>query len=446
MKSQNIGTNFAQAGNVYNKKSGSGKKQFASLPSDSFAKSESIPQGIDFSKAASILAKSKAIAGKELWKNETDLRFTTYPVQGKNNSVYIASINSSGHESRDRLLSIDADTGKTNWEFKTGGGCRSAVTVGPNETVYACCYKTGIFAVDGYSGTEVWNFKEEPRGFGMVPTLGNDGTLYAGSPSGKVYAIDSRTGKKIWDFKTDNEVYSTPVLGKDNTVFVGSYDHKFYALDTKTGKEKWSVDMGSNIFADPVYGQDDTVYIGTGNHIHALNGKDGKEKWSFETDSDAGSPILAKDGTMYVGDWDGNVYAIDTKNQKQLWKKKFNGMTKEKPTLTPDGKLFITAGGKLQVLDAKTGRKSWEFDTKEKTSFGGVSLSPDGKAYLATEEKSVYAVVYDKDLLIYGSKQEETSENGAGNKSEQSKESKPMEIKMGKGFVDIGGVKLNVNK
>ena len=444
MKSQNIGTNFTQAGAVYNKKIDTCKKQFASQPSDSFSKSEKVSQKIDLKRAAKILSKSKAITDKQLWKKETDLRFTSYPVQGKNNSVYIAN-NSLGDESRDRLLSLDADTGKINWEIITGGGSSGAVTVGPDETVYVCCYRTGIFAVDGYSGTKTWNFTEEDRGFAMEPTLGNDGTLYAGSPSGKVYAIDSRTGKKIWDFKTGNEIYSAPVLGKDNTVYVGSYDKKFYALDTKTGKEKWSVNTGSIMFSNPVYGQDDTVYICCKNEIRALDGKDGTEKCKFEIDGDAGSPILTKDGTMYVGDWNGNIYAIDTKNHKQLWTKKINGMIKEKPALSPDGKLFISVGGKLHVLDAKTGRKSWEFDTKQNQIYGGVSISPDGRAYLATEEKSIYAVEYDKDRLINDSKQKESSGNSTGSKSLQNRESKQMEIKMGKGFVDIGGVRLNVN-
>ncbi len=448
MNTQNIGTNFTTTGPVFTNKPGTKTKQFSSVPSDSFTKTdaETAPKGIDLGKAASILARTNSLKGNQVWKRKTDHRFTSFPVQGNTNNVYIGSINDVNNENSNRLLALDADSGETKWEFKTNGGCRSSVTVGPDETVYACCYKTGIFAVDGNSGREKWNFKEEGRGFGMTPTLGSDGTLYAGSPSGKVYAIDSKTGNKLWDFKTGNEVYSAPLLGKDDTVYVGSYDKKFYALDRKTGKEKWSVDTGDRMLADPVYGQDDTVYVSSGNKILALDGKDGSEKWRFETDGDAGTAILSKDGTLYVGDWNGAVHAIDTKSHKQLWKKEFKGMTREKPALSPDGKLFITAGGKLQVLDAKTGNSSWEFNSEERQSFGGISLGSDGKAYLATEEKSIFAVVYDLEDFLNSDKQTSSSENVADGKDNQPSETKPMEITVGDGFVDIGGVKLNVNK
>lgn len=446
MKSQNIGSNFTQTGPAFNTKPGARTNQFASLPSDSFTKSETGFQGIDLNKAASILARTNSLKGNQVWKRKTDHRFTSSPVQGNSNNVYIGSINDVNYENSNRLLALDANSGETKWEFKTNGGCNSAVTVGPDETVYACCYKTGIFAVDGNTGRKKWNFNEDGSGFGMTPTLGSDGTLYAGSPNGKVYAIDGKTGNKLWDFKTGNEVYSAPLLGKDDTVFVGSYDKKFYALDRKTGKEKWSVDTGDRMFADPVYGQDDTVYVSSGNKILALDGKDGAEKWRFETNGDAGTAILGKDGTLYVGEWNGGVYAIDTKSHKQLWKKEFKGMTREKPALSPDDKLFITAGGKLQVLDAKTGNSSWEFDSEEKQSFGGLSLGSDGKAYLATEDKSIFAVVYDLEDFLNSEKQTASSENVTGGKDNQPSETKPMEIKVGDGFVDIGGVKLNVNK
>lgn len=446
MKSQNIGSNFTQTGPVFNTKPGVQANQFASMPSDSFTKTDTHLQGIDLGKAASILARTNSLKGNQVWKKKTDLRFTSPPVKGNANNVYISSINPINDERSNRLLALDADSGETMWEFSTNGGSSSAVTVGPDETVYACCYKTGIFAVDGLTGKEKWNFKEDDRGFGMTPALDNDGTLYAGSPSGKVYAIDGKTGKKLWDFKTGNEVYSSPLLGKDDTVFVGSYDKKFYALDKKTGKEKWSVDTGARILAAPVYGQDDTVYVSSGSKILALDGKDGSEKWRFETDGDAGTAILDKDGTLYVGDWHGAAYAIDTKTHNQIWRKEFKGVTKEKPALSPDGKLFITVGGKLQVLDAKTGNSNWEFDSKEKQSFGGISLGSDGKAYLATEEKSIYAVMYNLEDFLKSEKQAVSPGNVSGDKSNQPSETKQMEIKVGDGFVDIGGVKLNVNK
>jgi len=64
------------------------------------------------------------------------------------------------------------------------------------------------------------------------PAIGVDGTVYIGSFDKKVYALDGKTGTKIWEFETGDRVTSSPSIGTDGIIYIGSYDGLAYALKT----------------------------------------------------------------------------------------------------------------------------------------------------------------------------------------------------------------------
>ena len=60
------------------------------------------------------------------------------------------------------------------------------------------------------------------------------------------------------------------------------------------------------------------VYIGSGTnylgdlagYLYAIDAVTGKEKWQFETGGSVQSSPAVSNGVVYVGDYDGNLYAI----------------------------------------------------------------------------------------------------------------------------------------
>ena len=67
--------------------------------------------------------------------------------------------------------------------------------------------------------------------------------------------------------------------------------------------------------SSPAVGGDGLIYVGSyDGHLYAIN-SEGVMEWRFKTggwiDS---SPVIGDDGTLYVGSEDGNLYALNTES------------------------------------------------------------------------------------------------------------------------------------
>ncbi len=81
------------------------------------------------------------------------------------------------------------------------------------------------------------------------------------------------------------------------------------------------------------------------------------------------TPVIA-DGVVYIGDLDGNIYALDLQNGTERWKKKLDtGFTSA--AAIRDKQLFLgDIDGRLHGLDAATGEVQWTFETEGEISSG----------------------------------------------------------------------------
>jgi outer membrane protein assembly factor BamB len=109
-------------------------------------------------------------------------------------------------------------------------------------------------------------------------------------------------------------------------VFWGSADSTLYAIDKSTGTLKWKFRAEDIIHATPEI-DGDTLYVGDfkGN-LFALNINDGKQIWSFKTVGDRYFPngeiqkgVAVDKSAVYFGSRDYNVYALDKKSGRALW-------------------------------------------------------------------------------------------------------------------------------
>ena len=74
------------------------------------------------------------------------------------------------------------------------------------------------------------------------------------------------------------------------------------------GTMKWAFSTGSWVDSSPALGMDGTVYVGSfDSNLYAIN-PDGAMKWAFPTGASIwSSPAIGKDGTIYVGSDDNNL-------------------------------------------------------------------------------------------------------------------------------------------
>lgn len=117
------------------------------------------------------------------------------------------------------------------------------------------------------------------------------------------------------------------------------------------------------VFASPVIDKDGTVYIGAyDGQIRAIN-PDGSLKWSVATGAEIEStPVLSKDGALYVGSNDGKLYCVETATGATRFAFQADGPIYGSPTVSEDGIVFFGTtgtGSTMYAVDGLSGAEVW---------------------------------------------------------------------------------------
>jgi parallel beta-helix repeat protein len=104
--------------------------------------------------------------------------------------------------------------------------------------------------------------------------------------------------------------------------------------------------------------------------------------------------VVSSDGVIYVGSWDGNLYAIN-RDGTLKWKFDMGNATYSSPTIQKfdvGSQLYIgSENGKLYALDPATGRLQWAFATDSPIR-SSPTIGLDGTVYVASFYGSLYAI------------------------------------------------------
>jgi eukaryotic-like serine/threonine-protein kinase len=97
-------------------------------------------------------------------------------------------------------------------------------------------------------------------------------------------------------------------------------------------------------------------------------------KWKFATGNRiVSSPVIANK-KIYFGSDDGNVYAIDAENGREIWKRSTRGPVSSTPAVAA-GIVYLTSyDGNFYALNADTGALRWKFTTGGERRFEAKGL------------------------------------------------------------------------
>jgi outer membrane protein assembly factor BamB len=121
-----------------------------------------------------------------------------------------------------------------------------------------------------------------------------------------------------------------------------------------------------------------SMFRGDAAHTGAYGGAGPRQfhrvKWKFPTGDRIVSSPVHKDGVIYFGGDDGNVYAVDAADGHQLWKHKMGGPVPSSPAV--EGETLYVGGydGKFHALDTRTGATRWKFATGGERRFEAKGL------------------------------------------------------------------------
>jgi outer membrane protein assembly factor BamB len=146
-----------------------------------------------------------------------------------------------------------------------------------------------------------------------------------------------------------------------------------YDTSSNPGKLKWK--FATNWFVDssPAIGSDGTIYVGSYDfNLYAIN-KDGSLKWIFNTGGniEESSPAIASDGTIYIGSSDKKIYAINL-DGTQKWNFTTGGEVRSSPVIDSNGTIYVGSmdDSKLYAINPD-GTEKWSF-----TANGNIRSSP----------------------------------------------------------------------
>jgi outer membrane protein assembly factor BamB len=212
------------------------------------------------------------------------------------------------------------------------------------------------------------------------PAIGY-GRLYLVNAYGDVIAINARTGKRAWRFQGRRCAASSPAVSRimHGTVYVSLLnrgdcatgkvtDGEVVALAHNWGQLRWRKRIGPTESSPLVVGN--SVYVGDWRgDVYALNARTGKVRWRFHTDGRVKGGLSYLTGRVFVGSYDHHVYALSARSGRLLWKAAAQQRLGNRGTFysTPAvayGRVYIgSTDGKVYSFGAHSGKLRWSYGT-----------------------------------------------------------------------------------
>jgi outer membrane protein assembly factor BamB len=312
------------------------------------------------------------------------------------NRVYVQNPTGRGPAMQERVMALDADTGKVIWE-----------------------YKFNVFQSDVPTHRVGW---ASPA---VDPETGN---LYALGVGANVVALN-KDGKLLWEHSVGEEFAAftthggrtmSPIIDGDLVIVSAAISswgtqanraHRFLALDKRTGEIVWIASPGGRPY-DTAYAAPTIATInglrlliaGTGDGaVHALKPQTGEKVWSFVAAKRAiNTGVVVKGTSVIVSHGDENldtselgmIGAIDGSQTGDIkttkWAAKGDQFGFSSPVLDGNRVYQIENGSRLKAYDFETGRELW------RQPLGTVQKAPlvlaDGKLYVGTESGKFFIV------------------------------------------------------
>ena len=278
-----------------------------------------------------------------------------------------------------RVRALEPETGEITWEFRTGDIITSSPVV-HNGILYLGAWDNVQYALDAATGEVIWTYEATDKVSSQSPVA--DGIIAVADKGGRIHLLDARTGQNRLVYRTPRSTNAAPVIAHDHVYFAAG--GRIYAIDAKAKevpgqyqfKQVWAqfwlwqvpgvprpaAQQGglwrfspdgadSTIVASPAV-TDTSLYVGDLNGLlYAVNPVSGEEQWRFEAAGGIyASPLVVGD-TVYIATQKGSVYAVDGQSGEELWQLTLDAGVNE-PMAFADGVLYLrTSDGAVVAIE-----------------------------------------------------------------------------------------------
>lgn len=320
----------------------------------------------------------QAATTNNIWR--TGGKVYSSPAIGSDGTIYVGSY--------DGNLYAFALNGQTSHVWATGGAIQSSPAIGDDDTLYVGSMDSNFyaFAPDGTT-SHVWR-----TGGSIIssPAIGTNGNIYVGSMDWNLYEfLPNGTTGHIW--QTQDYIESSPALnsvGSNTYIYVASYDGSVYQFlpDGSTGKI-WGTE--SWIQASPVIHSNGNIYVGSlDDGLYECDPSSDLPAISIWPGNIASSVAILEDGNLCFGT-QGGYFEIITTGGVEVDRFFLGGEINSSPAIGSDGTIYV--GNSYGILYAVSGSSS----TALVQTAGSVNSSPavwGGLIYVGSDDGNCYSI------------------------------------------------------
>ena len=292
------------------------------------------------------------------------------------------------------LFALDAASGKTRWQFKSGGALFSVPLV-DSGVVYIGSGDHFIYALDARTGKQLW--KRETGGSVLAGAAKAGDVVCITSTDRKIYGLEAKSGAVRWTQPVDS-LYQSAAITDGIRFYLGGWDNKFRCLDAKTGAPVWTNTFGRSFYYAPAIGSptlgDGKVFVTSNDGLlHAMDAVSGKVLWETRAMSLGYSGPLYRNGKIYNASLtgDGKVYAFDAATGAQQWATPTGSVIYDSSCAAVNGTVFVgCVNGVFSALRQSDGSLLWQY----RLGPGHLLASPvtdDFRVYIANMDGTVAA-------------------------------------------------------
>ncbi len=300
------------------------------------------------------------------------------------------------------LYAFDVITGNLKWKYvpETNSPSYNPLTVNPvTGDIYYGTTSAGQFYAVTADGQLKWKFTEAGSMQSAAPAVNAAGTeVYIGDKAGNVFAIDAASGAKKWQAALGTAVAGLLVNGSELVVGAGA---SITFLNIADGSLLKTLTMSANmvgITGFAVAADKNTMYVPVTRGLSSVDLS--KKEIIVDNFEFAGNnpyePVVAPNGTVFVGCKDNTVYNLDKDLTKVNWSYvhtlsnggKANAFNFSHPCVDTENHFYITSGqvGNTSYIFNADGtiKESWtesDGDNNQKQMGGNNFL--DGVLYYA---------------------------------------------------------------
>ena len=230
------------------------------------------------------------------------------------------------------------------WSTQVGDGMgKQGLSMGPfysSGTLFAADYKGRLLSVNAENGRKNWELKTQQT-FSGGPGL-DDTHIYMGTIDGRVVAFDRNNGDELWNAQVSSEVLVPPVAA-DGIVVVRCIDGRVFGLDADNGVRVWIYDHSVPLLTlrgnANLLVRGGVVFVGYDDgSVVSLNLEDGSMLWSqsivspegrteLERLADIGQQMVIVAGDLIVSSYKSHVVSLTADSGRLLWFKDISSAT-----------------------------------------------------------------------------------------------------------------------